>query len=1085
MSEPTRTQPPEPNRLTVTGGPGATERNGFAGIESPPGYELHGEIGSGGMGVVYRARDLELTRDVAVKILQPQFAPDSPTARRFVDEARITGRLQHPGIPAIYRVGSFPDGRPFLAMKLIAGRTLEDLLKNRTVVVARSDSPAGLENAADGMFDRLAAFLESGRFLAIFEHVAQAVAYAHEQGVIHRDLKPANIMVGAFGEVQVMDWGIAKSGERQGTGVSEAGAPLATVEYSPPGDYRTPRSDLTQAGAVLGTPAYMPPEQAIGAVDQIGRHSDVFGLGAILCVILTGKPPYAGADAESNRQLAARAKLDDALARLNASGAEPELIALAKRCLAPEPGDRPANAREVAEAVEGLRADAERRARQAEMNRARAEVKSSEERKRRRVQYALAFSVLGLFAIAGFGAWWIDSVRSQRRAEELQRDTERQTRLTTHERDVRAAFDEFQLRIREGHQQDDDPARWLVSLETADFALRRAESLLEVGEPNDSFKDTFADARETLARDKRDRLLILELNRIADSNEIRGMFPFPITEVTSRQFAAAFRAHGIDVLTVPSEEVVAWLKRHRLHKRLVIAIRNWYTTHPEWPNDDGIDPERHAPWHAPAAVAGAPPAIAAEVETQALLKKQQSQNSPRMRLAAILKNVTDDEFPRRWWNAVELNDYETLRQLVRRPELGQLSSRELSSFADGLSPFGDNGDVLDYLLTFALERFPGEFWVHLRKAHQDEYSNKTRDPHDATKGETTLKHLTAALAIRPRSGVARVALGMEMLDARKKDPAGLRMLYSAAEVDPSSPWPHIFIAMHALDERDWAGATRAIRESVRLDPDVGFFLVPAASLLYLASTTEDEKRPSEQEVAQFVKELMEMHPRYPGGYYQLATFYYRAGDYRAALSWFRKAAVLTVSDHPMRVSIDRQIQKLERQARWEAKLPAMLRGSATATLNGLELAELAEYCARFEKRFVLATRLAAAAIKADPEILDTDENAVKFAGWAVQASAGTGVDAADLAPDKRDELRRQAYESMRQLIDPKEPGSSLVLWFYIGSINDFVPVRDPRYLAKLPEAERVAWEKLWREITPPRPSSAPDEIAPPPRERKE
>src|SRR5262245_19855469 len=99
MSEPTRTQPPEPNPLNVTRVAGATEFNGNAEFESPPGYELHGEIGSGGMGVVYRARDLELARDVAVKVLLPQFAPDSPTARRFVDEARITGRLQHPGIP--------------------------------------------------------------------------------------------------------------------------------------------------------------------------------------------------------------------------------------------------------------------------------------------------------------------------------------------------------------------------------------------------------------------------------------------------------------------------------------------------------------------------------------------------------------------------------------------------------------------------------------------------------------------------------------------------------------------------------------------------------------------------------------------------------------------------------------------------------------------------------------------------------------------------------------------------------------------------------------------------------------------------
>ena len=151
----------------------------FAGIVAPTGYEFVGEIGRGGMGIVFRALDLDLGREVAVKVLLPQYAPASPTARRFLDEARITGRLQHPGIPPIYRVGTFDDGRPFLAMKLIGGDTLEHLLKVRTDPDAASAAaPNHFERMAHGMFDRLAAFLESGRFLAIFEHVAQAVACA-------------------------------------------------------------------------------------------------------------------------------------------------------------------------------------------------------------------------------------------------------------------------------------------------------------------------------------------------------------------------------------------------------------------------------------------------------------------------------------------------------------------------------------------------------------------------------------------------------------------------------------------------------------------------------------------------------------------------------------------------------------------------------------------------------------------------------------------------------------------------------------------------------------------------------------------
>src|ERR1700751_2983985 len=170
----------------TTGLPGATAAETTVPPLSPPGYELLDKIGHGGMGVVYRARDVALDRDVAVKLLSERYPADSPAAQRFTSEARITGQLQHPGIPAIHQVGTLPDGRPFLAMKLIKGSTLEVLLKQRS-------------DPSD----------ERGRLLAIFEAVCQAVGYAHAHRVIHRDLKPANPMVGAFGEVQVMGWGLA------------------------------------------------------------------------------------------------------------------------------------------------------------------------------------------------------------------------------------------------------------------------------------------------------------------------------------------------------------------------------------------------------------------------------------------------------------------------------------------------------------------------------------------------------------------------------------------------------------------------------------------------------------------------------------------------------------------------------------------------------------------------------------------------------------------------------------------------------------------------------------------------------------
>ncbi|MFO0876195.1 MAG: serine/threonine-protein kinase [Gemmataceae bacterium] len=321
---------------------------------SLPGYVLEEEVGQGGMGTVYRAREESLQREVAVKLLRDDRV-DPGLRQRFVVEARITGQLQHPGIPAIHELGTLPDGRPFLAMKLVRGRTLQALLAERS--------------EADH---------ERGRFLAIFEQICQAVGYAHANGVIHRDLKPGNVMVGAFGEVQVMDWGLARV---MGSSETTGGTDTAITT--------TPTHDQTQAGTILGTPAYMAPEQARGERDQIDARSDVFGLGAILYQILTGEMLYRGSAMEVV-QRARRADLAEALGRLASSGVESELVALAQRCLAALPAERPADAGVVAAEVGRLRAAAEERARRAEQERAAALVRESESRKRRRVWLALA-----------------------------------------------------------------------------------------------------------------------------------------------------------------------------------------------------------------------------------------------------------------------------------------------------------------------------------------------------------------------------------------------------------------------------------------------------------------------------------------------------------------------------------------------------------------------------------------------------------------------------------------------------------------------------------------------------------------------
>ncbi|MCY2962896.1 MAG: protein kinase [Planctomycetota bacterium] len=342
--------------------------------------EISSEIARGGMGAVLYGHDTSLHRDVAVKVLLENHQGKTELLQRFVEEAQIHGQLQHPGVAPVYQVGEFADKRPYFTMKLVKGKTLAKLLAGRS----------------DPLEDR-------PRFLGIFEQVCQTLAYAHSRKVIHRDLKPANIMVGAFGEVQVMDWGLAKV-------MSET---TTTDSESPPRDVpevisviRTVRSggssvdggsgtgSQTQAGSVLGTPAYMPPEQALGEVDRLDERADVFGLGAILCEILTGKPPYVGTDGGHIWRKATRADLGDAFERLDNCSADAALVSLTRQCLSAEPADRPRDAQGLANALRAYQEGVQDKLRVAELARVEAQARVEEEAKRRVLSDQLATEAL-------------------------------------------------------------------------------------------------------------------------------------------------------------------------------------------------------------------------------------------------------------------------------------------------------------------------------------------------------------------------------------------------------------------------------------------------------------------------------------------------------------------------------------------------------------------------------------------------------------------------------------------------------------------------------------------------------------------
>ena len=354
--------------------------------ESDSRYQLQGEIARGGMGAILKGRDTDLGRDLAIKVLLDSHKARPEVIQRFVEEAQIGGQLQHPGIAPVYELGQFDDKRPFFAMKLVTGETLSKLLADR-------EDPAA----------------ERVRFVGIFEQVCQTMAYAHSRGVIHRDLKPANIMVGAFGEVQVMDWGLAKvlsSGgvaDEKKSHDRQQGQTIIQTLRSGLGSGSPESVDSagsqTQMGSVMGTPAYMPPEQALGEIDQLDERADVFGLGAILCEILTGQPPYVGTDGSAVYRQASRGELGDCKTRLDSCGADEDLIALTKHCLELEPSDRPRDAGVLAERITGYLESVEVKLRETEMARANAQIRAEELRRRQKLAFTASAVIVATLVI--------------------------------------------------------------------------------------------------------------------------------------------------------------------------------------------------------------------------------------------------------------------------------------------------------------------------------------------------------------------------------------------------------------------------------------------------------------------------------------------------------------------------------------------------------------------------------------------------------------------------------------------------------------------------------------------------------------
>jgi len=311
-------------------------------------YVLTRLIQTGGMGLVYEAYDHLLDRLVAIKMLRTDRVDHQSVLDDFVKEARMMAFLPHPGVTPIYETGTCENGKPFHVMKLVDGITLREMLD-----AGRS---------------------ETAELLQVFTDVCQTIAFAHSRGVIHLDLKPSNIMVGAFGEANVMDWGLARNFSPKGVPFDSRESDIigSDATVNPPNEepdntpYVRIENAITRQPVVNGTPEYMSPEQARGST--LDARADVFSLGGILCEILSGHAPYEGTSLGQVYFSAVRGKTSPSVERLQTCGLDEALVRLAINCLQIEVADRPADANVLAHVMMAHQASTLRSV-QSDMNR--------------------------------------------------------------------------------------------------------------------------------------------------------------------------------------------------------------------------------------------------------------------------------------------------------------------------------------------------------------------------------------------------------------------------------------------------------------------------------------------------------------------------------------------------------------------------------------------------------------------------------------------------------------------------------------------------------------------------------------------
>lgn len=809
-------------------------------------YQLQGEIARGGMGAILKGRDIDLGRDLAIKVLLDAHKDNPQVIQRFIEEAQIGGQLQHPGIAPVYELGQFADQRPFFSMKLVKGETLSKLLADR-------------KNSED----------ERGKFIGIFEQICQTMAYAHSRGVIHRDLKPANIMVGAFGEVQVMDWGLAKvlqkggvadeknaKQKQQGQSIIQTMRSMGSDAPESFGSHGSGGSE-TQMGSVMGTPAYIPPEQALGEIDQMDQRADVFGLGAILAEILTGKPPYVGADGTQVYRLASRGKLDDCFARLDACGADHDLISLTKHCLELEPADRPKDAGVLAQRVTEYQDSVETKLRETELERAAEAARVVEQKKRLRVTIALAAAVVMMLIGGGSFAWWqnqqnqIFVQREARNAEAVASLIDQCVEsLQSGDTDKAAvALIAAQQRSEEGGAEQYQSQLKLLA---TDLALVQALDAV------DQFKWTWTN------------------NKFAENDEV------------TKRFRAALLGFGVDFDKDSSTTICTRLEKSQIKSRIVAAMNHMFFHGRDRTALDALqqaDPDRYRNAIRNAFARG-------EVtEALELVASEKALEQP-CDFTAILTDIKDVTEERR----LSLSESAIVRNpsnidlLMKLTTLSDIEPAEMLRWAQAAVSAAPGNAAAHINLGFALSDSDSDAAIACYK------KAIAIDPFNAVaynnlSGELSSKgllneasiHAKKAIELDPNNASAHSNLGRILVEQRDFE-AALLESRTAIELDPTDARWHADLGFLFFSNGDWDQSIACMRTAIELDPSSAENYVRLAVALM-------EKSDLEGSIDAY-RTAIELEPTNAEYHERLGYSLYTKKDFKGAITCYRNAIAI-------------------------------------------------------------------------------------------------------------------------------------------------------------------------------------------------